>query len=253
MDLSEDGRTALLEEEGGSGAYMSGLRPTDGSPVVRLTAGSVGGLSYDGKWVLARPDAGKGDVLVPTGPGDPVPLLASDVRRLLSVSWFPDGKRFLVAGSEPGHGPRLYVQEVPRGTPRPVTPEGFFTYGMTRAVSPDGRFTLAIRAADGTGWIFPIGGGEPRRLDAIDPKRERPLRWTEDGRGVYVRQFEVLPFEIFRLDLATGRREPWKRITASDPAGAEDAPPLHLSADGRTCLYSLSRKLSTLYVLDGLK
>jgi hypothetical protein len=68
-----------------------------------------------------------------------------------------------------------------------------------------------------------------------------------------VRQVEVLPYEIFRLDLATGRREPWRRIAAADPAGAIADPPLHMSADGRTCVYSLGRKLSTLYDLEGLK
>jgi len=254
MDLSEDGRTALLEEEGGSGAYMVGLRPTDGSPIVRLTTGSVGGLSYDGKWVLARPDPAKAaDALVPTGPGDPIPLPASNVRRLLSASWFPDGKRILLAGVEPGHGPRLYVQEVPHGTPRPVTPEGFYTLGMTRAVSPDARFVLALNVTDGATWVFPVDGGEPRRLDGIDPKRERPIRWTQDGRAVYAREFQTIPFEIFRVDLATGRREPWKRIVATDPAGVDAVPPARLSADGKVFLYSLGRKLSTLYVLDGLK
>ena len=253
LDLSEDGKTALIEEEGGDGAYMAGLRPTDGSPVVRLTAGSAGGLSYDGKWVLARPDAGKGDVLIPTGPGDPVPLPPSNVRRLLSASWSPDGKRIVISGTEPGHGVRLYVRDIPRGAPRPITPEGFILWGMTRAVSPDGRLVLAGAVADGSTWIFPIDGGAPRRLDAISARSERPIRWTEDGRGVYVREFQVLPYEIFRLDLETGRREPWRRIAAADPAGAEGAPPAHLSADGRTCLYTLTRKLSTLYILEGLR
>src|SRR5262249_58790657 len=101
MDLSEDGKTALLEEEGGAGAYMSGLRPTDGSPVVRLSVGSTGGLSYDGKWALVQPKAEPGDVLVPTGPGDPIPLPASGVRRWLSASWFPAGNRMLITSPAP--------------------------------------------------------------------------------------------------------------------------------------------------------
>ena len=253
VDLSEDGKTALLEEEGGSGEYMSGLRPTDGAPIVRLTSGSVGGLSYDGKWVVARPDVHKmEDVLVPTGPGETVPLPPSNVQRTLSVSWFPDGQRFLFTGIEPGHRPRVYVRDVPRGMPRPITPEGFVTQGMSRAVSPDGRFALAI-AADGATWIFTVDGGESRRVDAIDPKGERPLRWTADGRGLYVRQWEVLPFEIVLLDLATGKRTPWRSIAPPDPAGAEPPPLVRLSADGRTCVYSPLRKLSTLYVLEGLR
>jgi serine/threonine protein kinase len=253
IDLSEDGRIALLDEEGGSGAYMTGLRPTDGSPIARLSMGSPGGLSYDGKWALVQPKAEGGDVLVPTGPGDAIPLPPSNVQRFVSVSFFPNGKRILEPGAEPGHGPRLYVRELPSGATRPVTPEGFWTPGMTRAVSPDGKSVLAVAQADGATWILPIEGGQPRRIDAIDPARERPIRWTEDGLAVYAREWNVLPYQIIRVELATGKREPWKRITSSDPAGAEASPPLRLSANGKVCLYSVYRKLSTLYVIEGLK
>jgi hypothetical protein len=252
MDLSEDGRTLLLEEEGGE-SYMTGLRPTDGSPIVRLSPGNAGGLSYDAKWAIVVPDPEKPDVVVPTGPGQAMPLAASSVRRMMSVSWFPDGKRILYAGVEPGHRPRLYVRDIPSGLPRPVTPEGFFAPGMTRNISPDSRFVLGVSSDDGSTWVFSLEGGEPRRVEAIDGERERPLRWTEDGRGIYVREWKVMPFQIFRLDLASGARVPWTRIAPSDAAGAQDSPLVQLSADGGTCAYSLFRKLSTLYVVDGLR
>ncbi len=251
-DLSEDGRTALLEEQGGGPSYMAGLRPTDGSPIVRLGSGGALGLSYDGKWALVSP-AAKKYVVVPTGPGEPRPLSASNVLPLVNASWFPDGKRILFAGVEPGHRPRLYVQEVPGGLPRPVTPEGFLTIGMSRAVSPDNRLALAVSSEDGATWIFPIEGGEPRRIDAIQSTREHPLRWTGDGQGVYFRERRVLPFQIYRLDIATEARTPWKRIAPTDLAGAADTPNVRLSADGKVCVYSLARKLSTLYTLDGLR
>jgi Tol biopolymer transport system component len=251
-DLSEDGKTLLLEEEGGE-SYMTGLRPTDGSPIVRLSPGSAGGLSYDGKWALVVPDPRKGDVVLPTGPGQAMPLAASNVRRMMFTSWSPDGKRILFTGVEPGHRPRLYVRDIPSGLPRPVTPEGFFSQGMTRTISPDSRLVLGVSSEDGSTWVFPIDGGQARRVEAIDPVRERPVRWTEDGRGIYVRESRVLPFQIFRVDLASGARVPWKRIAPSDSAGAEDSPLVRLSADGSVCAYSLFRKLSALYVLDGLK
>jgi Tol biopolymer transport system component len=251
-DLSEDGKTVLVEEEGGE-SYVTGLRQTDGSPIVRLSPGSARGLSYDAKWAIVSPGPEKPDVVLPTGPGKPISLAASKERPLLLASWFPDGKRIVYGGVEPGHQPRLYVRDIPAGSPRPVTPEGYFAPGLTRNVSPDGRFVLAVRTDDGSTWIFPVEGGEPRRIEAIDPAHERPVRWTEDGRGVYVRQWKVMPFEIFRLDLASGARVPWRRIAPSDPAGAEDSPLVHLSADGETCAYSLNRKLSALYVVDGLR
>ncbi|HEY1435644.1 MAG TPA: hypothetical protein VGG65_09730, partial [Thermoanaerobaculia bacterium] len=169
------------------------------------------------------------------------------------VSFFPDGKHILFEGVEPGRGPRLYVQEIPAGVPRSITPEGFTLTAMTRAVSPDGRSALAVGAEDGATWIWPVHGGQARRVDAIDPKRERPVRWTADGQGLYVREWHVLPFEISRLDLSTGRKTPWKRIAPSDPAGTADTPLVRLSADGDACLYSMDRKLFELYVVDGLR
>jgi hypothetical protein len=216
VDLSEDGKTALLEEEGGDGgAYMAGLRPTDGSAIVRLRSGSASGLSYDGKWTLLRAESDDTLLVVPTGPGESMSLPPSRLQQLLSISWFPDGKHILFAGVEAGHGPRLYDEGIPAGSPRPITPEGFLLAAMTRAVSPDGRFALAVGADDGITWIWPLDGGAPRRFDAVDPKRERPVRWTADGHGIYVREWKVLPFQIF--------------------------------------LYSLTRKLSDLYVVDGLR
>ncbi len=250
-DLSEDGRTALLEEEGGD-AYMAGLRPMDGSPIVRLSLGRAAGLSYDGKWALVVPPE-QGDLFVPTGPGQPMPLAPSNVRRLMAASFFPDGKRILYAGIEPGHSTRIYVREIPSGAPRPITPEGFVDPGVTRNVSPDGRFMFATRQQDESTWIFPIAGGEGRRVEGISPNRERAIRWTADGRGLYVRNWKGLPLQISRLDLASGARTPWKRIEPADLAGAEDTPLVRLSGDGEICLYTLSRKLSTLYVVDGLR
>ncbi len=251
-DLSEDGRTLLIEEEGGE-SYVAGLRQTDGSPIVRLSPGNARGLSYDGKWVIVGPDPSKPDVVLPTGAGQAIPLVASAERAMLSVSWSPDGKQILYGGVEPGHRPRVYSRAIPSGAPRPVTPEGFFTPGMTRTISPDGRSFLAVNSDDGSTWIFSLDGGEPRRIEAIDRASERPVRWTEDGRGIYIREWKVMPFLISRLDLASGARVPWKRIAPSDLAGATDSPLVRLSADGQTCAYSLFRKLSALYLVDGLR
>jgi len=53
--LSADGRTLLLLEngEGGGPNYSVFLRPTDGSPAIRLGDGNAQDLLPDGKWALA--------------------------------------------------------------------------------------------------------------------------------------------------------------------------------------------------------
>jgi len=58
---------------------------------------------------------------------------------------------------------------------------------------------------------------------------------------------------VTRVDVATGRREPWKQITPADPAGVVRIPSLQFSADGKSYAYSLGRQLSDLFVVDGLK
>jgi len=47
----------------------------------------------------------------PTGAGDPR-LLSSVPIQYERAWWFPDGKRILVDGSEPGHRARLYVRDL---------------------------------------------------------------------------------------------------------------------------------------------
>jgi hypothetical protein len=56
-----------------------------------------------------------------------------------------------------------------------------------------------------------------------------------------------------RVDLATGRRDPWMDIVPADPAGAQSIPDVKFSADGKSYAYSVVRLLSDLYVVEGLK
>jgi hypothetical protein len=125
---------------------------------------------------------------------------------------------------------------------------------MSEVVSPDGRLALGVRTTDGATLILPTDGSEaPRVVAAVDAKRERPIRWTEDGRGLFVREVDAFPFEIFRIDLASGEKTSWMRIAPADLAGAWLTPLVRLSADGTVCAYSMQRRLSELYLLDGLR
>jgi Tol biopolymer transport system component len=158
---------------------------------------------------------------------------------------------------------RLYVRDLEGGAVRPISPEGFFASAMSKAISPDGR--LALGAAQGprregdalfpdraTVILLTDGSGPPRVAPGVDAKREAAIRWTEDGRGIFVFERAAIPFDIFKVDLATGARTPWMRIAPADLAGASVTPLVRLSADGTVCAYSLQRLLSELYLLDGL-
>jgi hypothetical protein len=59
---------------------------------------------------------------------------------------------------------------------------------------------------------------------------------------------------VFALDLTTGAAEPWGMLGAqADRAGLNVTTRIKISRDGGTYAYTISRRLSTLYVVDGLR
>jgi dipeptidyl aminopeptidase/acylaminoacyl peptidase len=253
-DLSSDGRTVLLEEQnlidkdGNNALYV---RKTDGSPAVRLGWGQAACLSPDGKFALAAVRSGEASdlVLLPTGAGEARTLPRSAIE-YQSLNWFPDGRRILVSGHEPGRGTRLYLIELADGRPRAISAEGLSVY-LWRALSPDGRWAVAL-AADGTPTLYPTDGGEPRALAGV-VAGEVPIRWSADGRALYVGRGVGSPANIDLVDVATGTRRLWKTITPPDPAGVLQIGPFQITADGQSYVYSYRRQLDELVVVTGLK
>ena len=88
-----------------------------------LKEGYADKLSPDGRFALAETSSRKELMILPTGAGDPRALPAGNIAAYVSALWFPDARRIIVNGREPGRSPRAYVQEVPDGLPRAFTPE----------------------------------------------------------------------------------------------------------------------------------
>jgi len=76
--------------------------------------------------------------------------------------------------------------------------------------------------------------------------------WSEDGRYVYAWDPTKLPFQVFRVNLETGRRELWKNITPQDPAGIWNGD-LMLTSDGESYTYNCWRTLQDLFLVKGLR
>ena len=251
-DLSSDGKTLLFREEGEGGGlrYTGYLRQTDGSPAVRLAEGRAFALSADGRWVLSTTgdEAGK-LVVLPTRAGEPK-VLSGNPMNYIGARWFPDGKHFLFSGNEPGHGVRLYVQDLVGGKPLPISPEG--TYGLAYLISPDGQEVAAV-GPDQKGYLYPAaGGGDPRPIPSLSAG-ELPVAWSNDGRSIFVYRSAELPAKVDLIELSTGRRTLWKELRPSDPAGVEFIGPILMTADAKTYVYGYRRLLTDLYVVDGLK
>jgi eukaryotic-like serine/threonine-protein kinase len=252
QDFSADGKTILFEESGQGGGPNYGIyiRKTDGSPAVRLGDGVAWALSPDGKWVASSPPgpAPWKLMLLPTGPGE-ARRLPGDAINHNGTRFFPDGRRIVFAGNEPGRGVRLYVQDLAGGSARPISPDGVRTSPIT--VSPDGKLASAV-APDGRTWLYPVDGGEAAAMkELLDD--EALTQWSPDGRFLYVRNLGSLPARIFRVERKTGRRKLWRELMPSDPAGVFNIFVIFVSADGNSYAYSYTRYLSDLYLVEGAK
>ena len=254
FDLSADGANLLLSVQGestGSG-YEVYLRKTDGSPAVRLGDGLPQRFSPDGKWALTdypwgiRPTAAPQLLLLPTGAGQPVTLTHDSVSHHFATL-LPDGKTLLFEGSEPGHALRNWVQDSTGGKPLPITPEG--TVG--KCVSPDGKL-LAASDQGQKFWLYPTDGGTPKALSGIEPEEET-IRWSADGKNLFVANYGVIPAKVYQIEVITGRRKLVYNLAPSDAAGLWDVDPILLTPDVKSYVYSDYKILSDLYVANGMR
>ena len=251
--ISPDGKTLVFEDEllsSSSGNPVILSRNIEGSPAISIGEGSGATLSPDGKWVLAS--TGPNLVLLPTGAGDKVTLATGNVVPIGDVGWFGDSKRILFTGHSGDNTPRGYIQEIPEGAPRAITPPGVALAGRAAA-----RDDHSILGRVGSTWaLFPIGGGDGRPLGAL-LSGDVPLQWSHDGRYAYTVDSVIgarpAAVDVFRVELATGRRTLWKTLMPPDPVGVEDMrETVVMTPDAQSYCYSYLRRLGDLFVVEGL-
>ncbi len=258
-ELSADGKTLLFDEEGGGGAldyskssgltYAVYIRKTDGSPAVLLGEGGAVALSPDGKWAIAQSQESPSQFrLLPTGAGEPKDLTKDNINHSWA-HWFPDGKRILFTGDEPGKGVRFYVYDLATGTSKPISQEG--VNGISFAISPDSNEIAAI-GPDKHGYLYPTAGGDPKLIPGLNPG-ELPITFDTGGRGLYIYQPGELPARVYHLEIDTGKRALWKELMPYDPAGVENIGPILMTPDAKTCVFGYHRMLADLYLVEGLK
>jgi Tol biopolymer transport system component len=251
-DLSADGKKLLFYEwgEGVAGNPTVYLRDTAGGDAIRLGEGRALALSPDGKFALAL-QAGQPPtlVLLPTGPGEEKRLAQSGLGEYYSAAWFPDGKRILFVAAGSDARPHSYVQDVDGGAARPISDETM----QAVLVSPDEKLLAGIGPAGGN-VLRPVDGGETRPIRGSLPGDDL-IQWSADGRFLYVRGPGDSSLDFFRINLSTGRREPWERIEATDPVGliGIQHAAVHMTPDGKSYAYSYWKTLTELYLVDNVK
>ena len=257
-DLSPDG-AQIAFDDWGSAAGASGLaylRRADGSPAVKLGTWSAPVLSPDGTRVLASEAATVGQMLhlalLPTGVGETQVLNSSGIRQIAQKGWMPDGKTIYFA-SDDGHGWRMYVQDLVGGAPRNVTPLISVepAHFESHVVSPDGKFAFA-RDLNGKGQLYSLAAGKPQSLPGWLPK-DIWITWSADGRSAYVYHDEKTSAPVYRLDVATGKRELVMTLAPTDSSGVTAIVNVRITPDGKSYAYSFDRELSDLFLVENVR
>jgi len=248
-DISPDGKTVLLDEEGerSGPSYTVATRDIFGSSPVALGEGMAGEFSPDGKWAASTIDYTQ-IVLLPTGAGTARRIERANIEQYgHPVRWLPNGKQILFPANQLGQETRCYVQNIDGGKPRAITPEGV---GVCM-VSPDGKYVAAEHFEGSDARLYPVNGGESKPIPGLLPSEI--FSWTTDPNFLYVNQRQQLPIRVFRLNIETGQRQFFKEVSPIDVTGICDLHNVHFSADGRGYIYGYVRLLSDLYLVKGLQ
>ncbi len=121
--------------------------------------------------------------------------------------------------------------------------------GRVGLPTPDGKFAAIYTKA---GWeLQPLPEGPARPITGVGPT-EGLMRFTADGRFLIVRGPSRQPARLFKVDLKTGQRQPFKEIGPSE-AMTGWVGNLDITDDGSAYVYTHVDSLQTLYVATGVK
>jgi serine/threonine protein kinase len=172
---------------------------------------------------------------------------AETMTAILNEDVFPDARHILEVGNVPGHGLRMWVQDLEGGAARAISPEGV---RARSCISPDGE-QVAARDPEGTITVYPVGQGKPFIVPNTLPG-EAPAQWTPDGKSLLISGAEI-PARVFVVDLATGKRKVFGTYAPADPTGLAPLSAPNYSRHLKSYVYNYSRITSDLYIVDGSK
>jgi hypothetical protein len=117
-------------------------------------------------------------------------------------------------------------------------------------VSPDGRQIAALNN-DGIALVS-VDGGEAQPVRGSQPG-DTPLRWAKGGNALLVGRRGETSCPVWRLDLQTGARKPWKTVAPPDAAGVTAVSCPRIAADEEHYVFGYIRNLSDLFLVEHLK
>jgi Tol biopolymer transport system component len=259
--LSKDGTFVTMTDGHGGNDYAVVLRRLDGSPPARLGDGNSGPMSPDERWVMANTFSNGRCVVYPTGAGKTVPIEMGPLEKCVSGAWFPDGKSLIISGNEPGKPIRPYRVSFPGGTPAPLLPDGF----RVQLISADGGHLLVT---DATGALRRMAiGGTPEPVHGFESgadrgeslahdgwaSRDTLLAWSPDLKSVTAADERNIPVVVSKVNLDTGARTKIIELTPRNPSGMLFMTLQAFRDNGAQYVYSYQKRLSALYLVNGLR
>ncbi len=261
-DFSPDGHSLLI---GAPGKWAAGtqrsfyLRKDDGTPPVKLGEAWAFRLFPDGRQVLTVTGVRELRLgIVPVGPGVSREVQVKGLSFVDGPWVLPGGKKAIVGAMEPGkeEGQGYFLVDLETGDWRRVGSPGTGNWLGANILSPDGKAIIEGSNPDDPlnmhFRITPLEGDSTRAVPGIEPG-DITLAWTPDDKGLLVFNRDGLPARIHRIDLATGTRTLVREILPANPAGLSGIREIVVSKDQRSFAYNYSRKLSDLYLIEGLK
>jgi eukaryotic-like serine/threonine-protein kinase len=251
-DLSPDGRNLAFAEPGEAAGILifAYMRKSDGSQAIRLGDCALPVFSPDQKRVLCESVNGDQFEVIATAAAESKSITPYGITQHGAFGWLPDGKEIFFEGYD-GHSWRIYTQGLDGGKPRLITPEILPHTQWANLVSPDGKW-LVGQDLEGKAWLYPVAGGSPHPLQGLE-ENEGWVNWSEDGRSAYIRDLGKVPTRVFRLDLSTGKKQPFIDLAPGDPLGMSSIRSVRVTPDGKSYAYTYERALSELYLVEGVK
>ncbi|MFA6954660.1 MAG: protein kinase [Thermoanaerobaculia bacterium] len=246
VDLTSSGDTILFQDRTPEatvpGSYLRKLGESAPTYIGNFFPCAI---TPDGSVVLA---ASAGDELfaLPTGTGAPKSLGIWQILR--GVATAPDGKVAFAVGTRPGSPEGLYRVPLDGREPSLVTTRRLT---VVSRVSPDGR-RLAV-----------VDGLQPAVLDLEKPDSVVPVPganqwdlvvgWSSDSKSLFVSAPGYEP-AIYRVDLATGKRELVRRVVPQDRSDVMNTWIAAATPDARTILCRIFRATnSDLWIAEGIR
>ncbi len=258
-DISPDGKRLLV---GGGGGWSSDsdhlplyLRTVDGALPTHLGEADTARFMPGGQEVMTTLVVGGTPTLslVPLGPGQSRGFSVPELSMAMDAEPLSDGRRMLITAV--GNSP-FQLLDLATSQRTPIGEPGMSTTAGARAVSLDGAWVLLRKMStnpfESPHFILSTKGAPSRELKGLEVG-EVPMRWNGDGTGIYVFNRDGFPTRITRIDVATGKRTLIREITPTNPAGLPGIRSFAMTPDARHLAYNYVRKLSDLYLIEGLK